>query len=238
MTGFNEVTQLNQSTNANQSRALAPEREANADDVARFNEALTKQDPKKQAESNQAEPNRLQGSEPNLGTAFEQPAALSSKGQALENGLPQGSASELSSIFSALMSKQPDQAVTNPINASSNGPTNAALTEAQQQLSSGIVDRILVADSSLGQGSEVRLFLGASVAPLDGVEITLRRNLEGMLAVELNSQNHKQFQKLVELRPALVEALEEHEHSPVTIILNQQGDHSENERRFNEQLYS
>lgn len=238
MTGFNEVTRLNQSSTANQSHDIAPGQEANADDVARFNEALTKQAPQKQAETKQAEPSRPQGAGPNSGSALEQPADLSHKGQALESSLPQGSASELGSIFSALMSKQPDQAVTSSISAPNSGPTNAALTEAQQQLSSGIVDRILVADSSLGQGSEVRLLLGASVAPLDGVEITLRRNLEGMLAVELNSQNHKQFQKLVELRPALVEALEEHEQSPVTIILNNQGDHSQNEQRFNEQLHS
>lgn len=154
-------------------------------------------------------------------------------------GSEQSSASELSSIFSALLSGKSGQQDTNSGLAQS-ALSNNTLSEAQEQLTSGIVERILVSDSRLSKGSEVRLLLGAGVAPLDGTEIILRRNLEGMLAVEFNSRNLKQFQKLVELRPALVEALEEHESQGVTLIFNDPSstDTDADERIFNTHYYS
>lgn len=242
MPGLSELSRLEASA-PHSTSAPTPKAEAAPDEIARFNAALNApNDSKAQhgaAAKGSAGSKEQMGSPDSTTNLTKERGALpsytqgSSQGPDSNVGQPQGSAAELSSIFSALLSGQGSQLPSDaPPNAvTTHAESSAALSEAQQHLTSGIVDRILVSERSLSTGSEVKLVLGSAVAPLDGVEITLKRNLEGMLAVELNSQNHKQFQKLVELRPALVEALEEHETKAVTLVFTAETDQHGSEQR-------
>lgn len=89
-----------------------------------------------------------------------------------------------------------------------------------QDLIDHMVERILVADPKFSQGSEVRLLLGTNTGSLQGSEIILHRNLEGMLAVEINCRNQNQFKKFVEIRNDLKTALEQHEDKECQLLIN------------------
>lgn len=90
-----------------------------------------------------------------------------------------------------------------------------------QNLINHMVEQILVSDPKFSQGSEVRLLLGINTGSLQGSEIILRRNLEGMLAVEINCHNQNQFKKFVEIRNDLKTALEQHEDQECYLLINQ-----------------
>lgn len=141
------------------------------------------------------------------------------------------SQSELSSLFSSLMGNQLQQPAPqmgqNPLMNGMNGQeaqltgSTALHDTSLQELTTTLVERILVSDPKYSSGSEVRLLLGQNTGPLNGSEIILRRDLEGMLAVEINCRNKEQFKKFVELRSDLTEALDRHEKSGVNLIINE-----------------
>lgn len=145
-------------------------------------------------------------------------------------GEKSSSQNELSSIFSSLMGAQgqaqpqgqglnlshsPDPALNKSESAVS--LSNASL----QELADSLVERILISDPKFSSGSEVRLLLGQNTGLLSGSEIILRRNLEGMLAVEISCHNKDQFKKFVEVRSELTEALERCEKNSVNLIISQ-----------------
>lgn len=135
-----------------------------------------------------------------------------------DNG--QSSAEDLSSIFSSLMmggqSAQPQNtaAITPDVQPGTISDQNAL-----QDLADSLVDKILVSDPKYSQGSEIRLTLSAQ-SGLEGSEIVLRRDLQGLLAVEINCRRQDHFKKFVQLRPLLVDGLQRHESSEIRFILN------------------
>ncbi len=151
----------------------------------------------------------------------DKPGANPDKSEA--KGYSSSSQSELSALFSGLMSGQGQnlgQALDNsllPKGESTATPLNSA---SLQELADTLVERILVSDPKFSSGSEVRLLLGQNTGALNGSEIILRRDLEGMLAVEINCRNRDQFKKFVEVRSTLTEALESHEKGGVHLIIN------------------
>lgn len=146
---------------------------------------------------------------------------------------------DLSSILSSLMSGQSATTEQNPgeIKLQNQIPTSN-LDDGQklQDLANSIVDKILVSDPATTKGSEVRLILSGNTGDLSGSEIVLRRDLEGMLAVEINCRNQTQFKKYVELRSSLVEALEKHEDKEVRFILNEDFSDQDEHDTFNYHL--
>lgn len=179
-------------TSAAQEKAAAQRREqsASAEDTRRFEEALQGKD--KEGRSGKA----------------------SSQG---------GSSSELSDLFSSLLSGMGG-------NAGNAGQQSAAVMAGQeavssalpsdlQQLTDELVDKILVSDPKYTAGSEVRLTLGQGSGSLNGTEIVLRRDLEGMLTVEIACRNQEQFKKFVAVRNDLVQALQQHETQEVRLYL-------------------
>ena len=140
---------------------------------------------------------------------------------------------ELSSIFSSLMQSPNQVPDTSSMLGTNLGPDQTLLkgesvtnstaptgNTSLQELADNLVERILVSDPKFSGGSEVRLLLGQNTGPLSGSEIILRRDLEGMLAVEINCRNKDQVKKFVEIRGDLTEALESHEKSGVNLIIN------------------
>lgn len=90
-------------------------------------------------------------------------------------------------------------------------------TELIQQL----VNQVLVSDPKHTTGSEVRITLNSNLHTLQGAEIVLRRDLEGLLALEINSKNQKQFKDFVNIRSDLQNALRKLEGRDVNIIINE-----------------
>ncbi len=145
-----------------------------------------------------------------------------------KGGQPSSTQSELSSLFSALMGSQTQNPASQmghpPLMNGQEAPLSGSTSlhdSSLQELTSTLVERILVSDPKYSSGSEVRLLLGQNNGPLSGSEIILRRDLEGMLAVEINCRNRDQFKKYVELRSDLTEALDRHEKSGVNLIINE-----------------
>lgn len=139
----------------------------------------------------------------------------------------QGSAGDLSAIFSSLMSGSPAQAQGNS-DAAAQLQTGAAAQTELQDLADSLVDKILVSDPKYSQGSEIRLTLSAQ-SGLEGSEIVLRRDLQGLLAIEINCRRQEHFKKFVQLRPLLVDGLQRHESSEVRFILNDPEEENEAE---------
>lgn len=206
--------------------------------VEKFKEALGE---KPEAKGN------LQGS---LGSYEKQAGQDQKATQSLQSGLFQDETfkadkgaqnlNDLSSIFSSLMSGQSATTGQNPgeilpqnqIPTSNLDEGNSKL----QELAQSIVDKIFVSDPASSKGSEVRLILGGNTGDLTGSEIILRRDIEGMLAVEINCRNQTQFKKYVELRSSLVEALEKHEDKEVRFILNENFSDQDKRDTFNRHL--
>lgn len=172
--------------------------------------------------------------------AFEKTGQDSKALQSMQlNSSQEENLNDLSSIFSSLMSGQSAATGQNTgeIKTQNQIPTSN-LDDGQklQDLANSIVDKILVSDPASTKGSEVRLILGGNTGDLTGSEIILRRDLEGMLAVEINCRNQTQFKKYVELRSSLVEALEKHEDKEVRFILNEDFSDQDEQDTFNRHL--
>lgn len=176
----------------------------------------------------------MQATDKNISGTMPQQPQGQSQGQKLqeEPGPEADGMSELSSIFSSLFSPgtgtqagaAPAQTPVITQSSESAGVDRSAL----QQLADDLVDRILVSDPRYSQGSEIRLTLSAG-SGFPGTEIVLRRDLEGMLAVEINSRRQDHFKKFVELRPLLSEGLQQYENSEVRLIINNADEYSEAE---------
>ena len=124
-----------------------------------------------------------------------------------KGGQSSSTQSELSSLFSALMGSQTQNPASQmghpPLMNGQEAPLSGSTSlhdSSLQELTSTLVERILVSDPKYSSGSEVR---------------------EGMLAVEINCRNRDQFKKYVELRSDLTEALDRHEKSGVNLIINE-----------------
>ncbi len=199
----------------------APQTEASAQDVDRFEQALQK----KEQSGNQSG-GSASGQGADKGSGFEQKP------------------SDLSSIFSGLMSGQLNQAPAQPLPGSAAAQAaplqgGDSIKSELQTLSDQLVDRILVSDPKYSQGSEVRLTLSAGSGILQDSEIVLRRDLQGLLAVEISCRNQEQFKKFVQLRPLLVEGLERSETQEVRFIINDPEalDEDESAPQSSEQFY-
>ncbi len=150
----------------------------------------------------------------------EQSGSLEDQAFFKQNFREKNTANDLSSIFSSLISGQP--ASQNP------GPTldapaasaaaSAGDPEQLQQMCDKLIDRILVSDPRYSQGSEVRITLSAQ-SGFAGDEIVLRRDLQGMLAVQINCRRQDSFKKFVELRPLLTEGLQQYESRDIRVSI-------------------
>ncbi|MBQ9275261.1 MAG: hypothetical protein IJ228_10635 [Succinivibrio sp.] len=116
----------------------------------------------------------------------------------------------LSAMFSSLMSQSaaPTEAVVQ---------TAPALDESElQELSDRLVDRILVSEPKLDGSREVRLELQNSNLLRD-TSITLMRDLNGMLFVNISSSDAVSLRRLAEARSRLESRLDEQEKGAVRV---------------------
>ena len=111
-----------------------------------------------------------------------------------------GMTNPLESLFSGRM-----EGVA-PADPAAQGPDQAELEK--------LVERILVSTPEQG-GHEVRLSLGSHALP--GTEITLHRDMTGMLSVMLSSSDASSFQTLVSAQDSLKSMLEKLEGSSVRV---------------------
>lgn len=133
--------------------------------------------------------------------------------------------SELSSIFSGLMSAQgaaapapqavPEQAIQQ------NGPVlpESELSKLQEMCSS-MVERILVSDPSSTAGSRLIMQMN-SASPLAGTEILMTRSNDGTLAVVINAGSKEQYRLLNDAREKLESRLERLEKGMFTVEITE-----------------
>ena len=99
------------------------------------------------------------------------------------------------------------------------------LSEAELEM---LVDRILVSQAQNGS-QEVRITLGGTV--LNGTEITLFRNSEGLLVVQMNCTNQSSFQTLVASQLDLRTRLEDFENNTVHVSVDIRQDGNDAQKR-------
>ncbi len=136
--------------------------------------------------------------------------------------------SELSSIFSGLMSAQGATAPavqTAPAVEAQQGP--AVLPDSElsklQEMCSSMVERILVSDPSSTAGSRLIMQMSSS-SPLAGTEILMTRSNDGTLAVVINAGSKEQYRLLNDAREKLENRLERLEKGMFTVQITQPED--------------
>ncbi len=184
--------------------------QADAAEVERFEQALQQRSEQRREQNASRDKSQLNDIFSELMSSMNR----SGKGAGSADS-PDSSAAALNQMFAGLMSDPKAAAGTGPESV-----TPPALKDELQSLSDKLVSQILASDPRQGQGSELRLTLSAGSGLLQGSEIVLRRDLLGMLAIEINCRNQEQFKKFVQLRPLLTESLERHEQSSVNFLLN------------------
>ncbi len=151
----------------------------------------------------------------------------SGSGAQTGNGGKEGM-SELSSIFSGLMSAQEATAPavqTAPAVEAQQGP--AVLPDSElsklQEMCSSMVERILVSDPSSTAGSRLIMQMSSS-SPLAGTEILMTRSNDGTLAVVINAGSKEQYRLLNDAREKLESRLERLEKGMFTVQITQPED--------------
>ncbi|MDR3045224.1 MAG: type III secretion system needle length determinant [Desulfovibrio sp.] len=107
----------------------------------------------------------------------------------------------------------PDGADSAQAAAQSSAPAGSANPADMDGLTSSLVERILVSTPESG-GNEVRIFLGAA---LPGTEIRMTRGPDGMLVVDLATDDANSFQTLVAARTELKARLDQLEKGGVRV---------------------
>ncbi len=128
--------------------------------------------------------------------------------------------SDLSSIFSSLMSAQPN-APQEPSPAALNTTTaeiQSSKAEIQQMIDT-LVDKILVSDPDNTAGSKIIMQMSSDSA-FARTEIVLTRSNDGTLAVVINSGSQEQYRKLNESKEKLESSLQKLEKGVLTITVN------------------
>lgn len=112
--------------------------------------------------------------------------------------------------------------LTNPLKAESAAPSQVSSTSPSVnevfEVAKSIVDKILVSDPRHSSSEMVTISFNSSSA-LPQTELTLRRDLDGLLTVMMATNNPKSFNKLVAARDKIVSGLEKLEDSPVRFVL-------------------
>ncbi len=127
--------------------------------------------------------------------------------------------SDLSSIFSSLMSAQPNTPQEISPAALNTAPEiQGSKTEIQQMIDT-LVDKILVSDPNNTAGTKVMLQMSSDSA-FARTEIVLTRSNDGTLAVVINSGSQEQYRKLNESKEKLESSLQKLEKGVLTIVVN------------------
>lgn len=177
--------------------------------------------PGEEADIDLAELRALSRENPGL-SAGKEAGAQAGAGQNLrktQQREPDGTLSQLSNIFSSLNSA--GQGLGAPLKAQTAAPMPKTATADFQALSSELVDKILVADSAYNTRSEVMLTLNQN-STFYGMQVVLRRDLEGQLSIELMARNKEQYERLAGIKSSLTAALEEHEDYKVNLTVTVQ----------------
>ncbi len=118
---------------------------------------------------------------------------------------------ELSSIFSALIQgKEPQEKIEKPSKISQQDLSSA------QKIADDLLERILVSDKKLDGSVEVKLLLNDS-SILKQTEISINRDLNGMLFVNISSSDNNSYQKLLSSKAILEKQLNDKEDNPVRV---------------------
>lgn len=107
--------------------------------------------------------------------------------------------SDLSSIFSQLLSgKSSTEIIDNPAAIDNHSVNNEEL----QKLSDSLVSRILISDKNLSGTEEIRLLLNDS-SILKQTEISIKRDLSGLLFVVISTLDNNSYQRLLSTKAIL-----------------------------------
>ena len=133
---------------------------------------------------------------------------------------------ELSSIFSSIMTGKaadPNAAgfIANEVNETS--PTTNSDVQEIFKLADKIVDRILVSDPKTSGSTQVTISMNNS-SVLPGTEISLRRDLDGLLSVVVSTNNQQSFNKIVSVRDRIVDGVQKYEKQNVRFIIENNED--------------
>lgn len=165
-------------------------------------------------------------------------------GQATAKGtMSDNSMSELSSIYSSLMSAWQNGTPTQFANQAGNQGQmgEGALTQAAddksqlQDIANQVLERIQVSLPNATQGSEVRLSLGNALSQFAGTEIVLHRSADGSLAVEISCRNSEQVKKFASVKDEIKTSLEQLEDRPVAVTLGSAEDTDNAQDNFAQQ---
>ena len=92
------------------------------------------------------------------------------------------------------------------------------------RIADSVVERILVSDPRHSANSQVTITFNSSSA-LPQTDITLRRDLDGLLSIIVSANNPKSFNRLVEAREQIIEGVQKYEDREVRFILNGANEH-------------
>lgn len=143
------------------------------------------------------------------------------------------SSSDLSSIFSQLLSGKNSTEITDNPKIIDN---QALKTDELQKLSDSLVSRILVSDKNLSGAEEVRLLLNDS-AILKQTEISIRRDLSGMLFVAISSSDNNSYQKLLSTKAILEKQLNNVEKNAVRVDIVYNSEHSSENNAYDSKTF-
>ncbi len=123
------------------------------------------------------------------------------------------SGSELSSIFSQLLSGKNSTEVIDSPAITDNQSINK---EELQKLSDSLINRILISDKNLNGTEEVRLLLNDS-SILRQTEISIKRDLSGLLFVTISTLDNNSYKKLLGTKNILERSLNNIEKNAVRV---------------------
>ncbi len=123
------------------------------------------------------------------------------------------SGSELSSIFSQLLSGKSSTEIIDSPKAADNQAINK---EELQKLSDSLISRILVSDKNLNGAEEVRLLLNDN-SILKNTEISIKRDLNGLLFVTISTLDNRSYKKLLGTKTILENSLNKIEKNAVRV---------------------
>ena len=103
--------------------------------------------------------------------------------------------------------------------AANNAPiNNKSHAEEIFKLADSIVDKILVSDPKHSSSQQITISFNHSSA-IPQTDITLRRDLDGLLTILISSNNPKSFNKLVEAREHIIDSVQSYEDHPIRFEL-------------------
>lgn len=132
------------------------------------------------------------------------------------------SGSELSSIFSQLLSGKSSTEIIDSPKIADNQAINK---EDLQKLSDSLISRILVSDKNLNGAEEVRLLLNDN-SILRHTEISIKRDLNGLLFVTISTLDNNSYKKLLETKAILEKSLNKIEKNTVRVDIVYNSEHS------------